>query len=71
MASSSPSAQINPTELYQEINNTLGFFLDYNYYNYYGLNFLRFYAKKALKLFGIYDGNSRFHDLRLAALESI
>ncbi len=46
-----------------KLNNTLQFFLDYNHYDYYSLNFIRFYAKKSLKILGFYDGNNDFHTL--------
>ena len=47
----------------QGLNNTVEFFLDFNYFNYYSLDFLRFYAKKTLKLVGFYDGDYKFHQL--------
>jgi len=47
----------------QSLNNTIEFFTDFNYYNYYGLDFLRFYAKKGLKVVGFYSGNYEFHKL--------
>lgn len=47
----------------QELQDTLKFFTEFNYYNYYSLNFIRFYAKKASKLVGYSKANDKFYNL--------